>query len=361
MRSELEQKRESVLPPRQTAGVGVGLVTGLWLAAALVGGPARAIVPEPLALRISDAIGAPGGQTAIVFRTYASRPIRRGQIHTGFAPGRALAAGASRVSRVPVDPIQSYDGGLIFSVSGDAVPVFTFDSGAQSIDAQFESLSASINALDGVLGVLFVTLSPDVVPGDDYTIDFAPDMTSLDDASENPVGIELRGGRLSIRAADAALALAIEGGKVQPGSGARIEVGTQEPFDVATGRIVFTYDPAVATGLPSVIAHPRHGSIALTVSYPQTGKVQIDLASAAEDWNSVPGDLLEVQLATRPDVPLGTFSPLQIVAAESFLNAPGGAAIDMVWESESIEFVADPGVFRDGFDTGDRGYWSYLP
>ena len=41
-----------------------------------------------------------------------------------------------------------------------------FDFPTQTFDVDFESLSATINALDGVFGAIYVTLAPDVVPGD---------------------------------------------------------------------------------------------------------------------------------------------------------------------------------------------------
>ncbi len=333
------------------------LAGGICVVGLAMGAPAGAIVPEPLVIRVQDAIGAPGEQTAIVFRTYASRPVRRGQLHTLINPALGVVEGTA-------SPIQSYDAGFIFSVAGgvDVTQTITFDSLTQSIDAVFESLSATINAQDGVLGVLYVTLDPTLVPGTQYTIALDPGLTFLNDPENDGVTIQTRPGTLTVRAPTAPVVLSAEGGKVQPGSGAAIEIGTEEPFALQEGRIVITYDPAITNDLPAVTANPHHGSLtSLDVTYPQAGKVQIDFTSfTLEDFNSLPGDLLAVRFGTLPGVPLG-FSQIGIVAAESYLLAPGSIPLQVTWGHNPIEFALDPGIFRDGFDTGDTWVWSYLP
>ena len=70
--------------------------------------PAAAIPVEPLMIRVQDATGAPGGQTAIVFRTYASRPIRRGRLNSGVAAAVPMPAGVSQLVGTTT-PIASCD------------------------------------------------------------------------------------------------------------------------------------------------------------------------------------------------------------------------------------------------------------
>ncbi|MEO7793589.1 MAG: hypothetical protein ABIV06_02360, partial [Thermoanaerobaculia bacterium] len=211
--------------------------------------------------------------------------------------------------------------------------------------------------------VMYVTLSPDVVPGDEYTISLDLGLSFLDDPENDPVLIETRSGTLAIRAAAAPITFSVDGGKVQPGSGAVIEIGTVEPFDLQEGRLVLTYDPAIASELPEVVADPRHGDVSLTVTYPQAGKVQIDFDSALETFNRVPGDLLTMHFGTRPTVALGTISPITILTGpnESSLIAPGSIPLQVTWEAAGIDFELDPGIFNDGFDGGDSGFWSYIP
>ena len=261
-------------------------------------------------------------------------------------------------------PIASCDAVLIFSINGDVTTEpCLFDLQTQAFDVNFESLSATINAMDGVFGAIYVTLAPDVVPGDQYTIALDLGLTFLDDPEDDPVLLETRAGTLTIRAANDPLSFSVDGGRVHPGSGAVIEIGTAEPFDLQEGRLVITYDPAIATELPEVTADPRHGDVSLVVSHPVAGKIQIDFDSALENFNSVPGDLLVMHFGTPPETPLNTLSPLAILTGpgESYLLAPGAMPLQVAWEAQPIEFETDPGIFNDGFDGGDSGFWSYLP
>jgi len=358
--SQVTMRRASVAAGSRCLAGGL-LLAGLSLAA-----PARAIVPEPLVIRVQDAVGAPGEQTAIVFRTYASRPIRRGRVHTLVTPvalGAGVAGSLAQTEAV-AEPIERCDSVVIFSVAGDAIALpCDMPVGTQSLDAQFESLSATINAQDGVLGVLYVTLAETVTPGSEYTIDLDPGLTFLNDPEEDGVVIQPRAGTLTIRAPIAPVGLSADGGKVQPGSGALIEIGTEMPFLLQAGRIVVTYDPLIATGLPVVTADPRHGAVDLAVTHLEPGKVQIDFDSPPGSFNSVPGDLLLMRFGTLPDpLLLGTFSPITIVAGESYLlGAPGSIPLQVAWGQNPIEFILDPGIFADGFDTGDTWVWSYQP
>lgn len=345
---------------RSLAGLLAGgfLWGGLGLAA-----PVGAIAVEPLMLRVQDAEGAPGERTAIVVRTYASRPVRRGRLSSGVAAALQGPGGVARIAGT-AQPIQSCDSVLIFSVAeGPVAQPCLFDVPTQAIETNFESLSATINAMDGVVAVIYVTLAPDAVPGDQYTVALDLGLSFLDDPEDDPVLLETRAGILTIRAPTAPVSFSVDGGKVHPGSGAVVEIGTAEPFELQAGRLVITYDPAIATGLPEVTADPRHGSVSLAVSYPAAGEIQIDFTSAVEDFNGVPGDLLLMRFGTPPNVPIGTVSPLTILTGfdESSLIAPGSIPLQVAWGAQGVEFAVDHGIFNDGFDGGDSGFWSYLP
>jgi hypothetical protein len=322
--------------------------------------PVASIGVEPLVIRVQDAIGAPGGPAAIVFRTYASRPIRRGRLATIASSQNALAG--AELAGEP-DPIASYDGGQIFSAQGDVIDTFEFDETSQTLDAEFESLSATINAEDGAFGVIFVTLAAGLTPGTDYDLAVDAGVSFLTNPSDNAIAIQPRPGRLRIRGAATGLEVDVEGGPVQSGSGAVVEIGTKEPRDLASGRIVVAYDPAIALGLPVVTTDPRYGEALLTVTHPESGRVQIDFTAPAQDFNRVPGSILVLTLPTVPGIPNGTDSPISVLTGpgQSALFGPGNVPVNVVWETDPIEFEADPDIFRDGFDSGDRGFWSYLP
>ncbi|MEO7972775.1 MAG: hypothetical protein ABIU84_04250, partial [Thermoanaerobaculia bacterium] len=186
-RSDLRQ----VTRRRGLAGLLAGSLVGCVFAAPA---PADAIVVEPLMLRVQDAVGAPGEQTAIVFRTYASRPVRRGRLATGVAPFTQVSGQSARVVGTGT-PILSCDAVMVFSIDADAISQpCLFDVPTQSFDLNFEALSATINAMDGVFAVMYVTLSPDVVPGDEYTISLDLGLSFLDDPENDPVLIETRSG-----------------------------------------------------------------------------------------------------------------------------------------------------------------------
>ncbi|MEZ5313734.1 MAG: hypothetical protein R2862_08845 [Thermoanaerobaculia bacterium] len=335
--------------PRCTPGAPV--LTGLALLLATFATPSIAV--EPLTLRVADAIGAPGETTAIIFRTYATRPVRRGRLANG---GGALTA---KTGEAPLgSPFAQFLGGQIYSAEGDVIGTFDFDEPTQSIVADFESATATINAEDGILGVFFVELDPGLSPGAKFDLVLNGGDTFLNDPEEDPITIDIRNGELTVRAASAPLAFEVDGDKIHPGSGALVEIGTAEPFDIQSGRIVLQYDPAIAWGLPAVTTDARHGIADLTVTYPASGRVQIDFVSPASDFNSVPGSLLVVQIPTLPGVPLGTMSPVSVDAAESYIDGPGSLPLSVSWASDVIEFESHPAVFADGFETGDPWVWS---
>lgn len=335
--------------PRRTPGAPV--LTGLALLLATFAAPSLAV--EPLTLRVADAIGAPGETTAILFRTYATRPVRRGRLAGG---GSALAAKLGEAGTG--SPFAQFLGGQIYSAEGDVIGTFDFDEPTQTIVADFESSSATINAEDGILGVFFVELNAALSPGATFDLTLDGAETFLTDPEDDAVVIEIRNGSLGIRAASDPLAFEVDGGKVHPGSGADVEIATAEPFDIQSGRIVVNYDPAISGGVPVVTTDARHGTADLTVTYPESGKVQIDFVSPASDLNSVPGTLFLVHIPTLPTVPLGTMSPVSVVAAESYIDGPGSIPLAVTWSPDVIEFASDPGVFNDGFETGDPWVWS---
>ncbi len=312
---------------------------------------------EPLTVRVSDAEGESGGPVAVVLRTYASRPVSQGRLGV-----RASGVGrpvAGDLALLGTGPFASFDGGLIFSAEGDAIPVFDWDAATQAIDSQFASISASINAQDGIFGVLFFTLEPGLAPGAifDLIVDLGPGFF-LTDPDGQPIVWEPRAGELAIRAAATDRLLGIDGPRVHPGSGADVEIETVEPFDLGSGVIELHYPTDVLSGPPQVTSDPRHGSVTFQVTFPAAGLLRIEFDSPADDFNSVPGALFVVHLPTASGVQLGVTRPLTLEATTTALLTPAAETIDIRLAGDILEFESDPSVFYDNFEGASFGAWS---
>lgn len=315
---------------------------------------------EPLTVRVSDAEGVPGGPVAVVLRTYASRPVSQGRL--GVRATSAAPRIGGPLALLGSGPLASFDGGTIFSASGDAIGTFSFDGATQSLDAQFDSPTASINAFDGVFGVLFFTLDAGAAPGSTYDllIDLGP-TAFLTDADGQPIVWQPRAGKLDVRAAGSARALGIGAPRVHPGSGADVEIETLEPFDLDSGVIEVNYPTDVLSGPPLVTADPRHGSLTFQVTEPQSGRLRIEFSSPGDDFNSVPGALFVVHLPTAANVLIGVTRQITFEAANTALYAPGASdpvLVDLLLSGDVLEFDSDPFVFYDNFEGASLGGWS---
>jgi hypothetical protein len=310
---------------------------------------------EPLVIRVSDAWAAPGDQAAIVLRTYASRPVRRGKIvvrsAAALAPGLGLPA-----------PIQSWDSALLFNAAGETRSVDLVPT-ADGVQLDFlDNPDFEFNRTDGVVAVLYATVAPGATPGD-YPLLGDDAASELRDPEDDAVLFELRPGELRIRAASAPVELGCGTVEVQPGSGAEIEIGTGERFAIGSGTLLLHYDPDILLPgtLPTVTTDVRHGLASLTVDTSVPGTLEIGIESPDGSFNSeVPGDLFVVHLPTDPEVALGTDSPLTFGAATELFD-PSQAPIDVLFEGGLLQFRSNPDVFRDNFGIGDLGWWRLGP
>jgi hypothetical protein len=339
------------------AGWIVGIV-GLSAVPAFPEGEALGFPVEPLVVRVPDAIGAPGQQTAIIFRTYASRPVRRGRL--SLIAGNGNAGGLAPNGSSPFASVQE---ARIFSSQGDADDTsLTFNDSTGLFVVDFDSPTFTINDDDGVFAVIFATIGTGSIPGNCWPLNLQDVVanTFLNDPDDDLHPIEIRDdAEICVRALNDPYELEVEGSEVHPGSDAIVEISTSEPYLVESGTIRVQYDPAHFSGPPSLISDLRHGDAGATLSFPAPGELEIEIDSPAPaDFNEVPGDVLHLIFPTKPTVPLGTISPLTIVAASSFLEGPGGVALDVTMLSGPIEFAAIPAIFADGFESGDPWIWS---
>lgn len=331
----------------------LGIAGLVWLAAA----PALRAQAEPLALRISDAEGEPGGPVTILVRTYASRPVSQGRLGV-----RTTTTGGLHGPTGVAMPFASFDGGVVYGTNGDVVATLSWNDTTQSVEADFSSASASINAADGILAELDFTLDPDASAGT-WNIDFDPAVLQfLEDAHGNPMPYTTRGGTLQILASGSPATLEVGGPKVHPGAYAQVEIETLEPFAIGAGVIELLFPSALLLEPIDVRTDPfgRHGSVQITSSQLiSPGRYRIEFFSPGGDFNETPGALFVVGFRTSASTPIGAMGALTLDGAMTALDAPGGASITLALAGDQVEFIHDPGIFHDDFEWGHSGAWSF--
>ena len=163
------------------------LATGLMLCLLFAAAPASARGggddDTQLALRVSDAVGQPGGIVAVVVRTYAARPIKQGQVC--FRPRRAVTRIGALAGNAGDQPFAALVGALVFGPRGQV----TYRASLQPLEAviHFASPAAMVNRLDGPVAVLYLRLASTVQAGEVFTLDLDPADTFLtDEAGVDP-------------------------------------------------------------------------------------------------------------------------------------------------------------------------------
>lgn len=296
----------------------------------LVGGPAA----EPLTVRVNDAVGVPGSTIALVLRTYASRPIGQGQLCMQAAP---TLPGATT-------PVAMVLGAEVFSdvpdVSSNVIDDLTMVP--QSVVLEFTSPSVSVNASDGPMAVVFLQLSPDVLPGETYELVLDLANTVLIDGDGLAIDVTPRNGTLRIRAPDDPWSAEASAENVVPGDAALLSFETNELFPILSGQIGLQYDTSIAAGPPVVTMNPLHGNAAFVADTSTPGLVVVSFTSVDATLNSLPGDLIEVLVPTSPAVPVGTGSPVTLDESLTWLFDADGQSLPLAIESDVLEFVATP-------------------
>jgi hypothetical protein len=299
---------------------------------------------DALKLRVNDAIGKPGGIVVIVLRTYAARPIRQGQISVGVRKGgpatNAPNAGLTMDALTqPVRPL-TFLSAVVHSTQRDSATQATPKTGAdrQAVDLKFTSPSGTVNASDGPLAVLRFRLSPAVTPGQQYTIEVDPAFTNLVDSSGQPIAFEPISAVLTVRAPSAPFAVEAEGAEVEPGEVAELGLQTLEPFQISSGRMTLRYNAAAAAGPPVVRIDPRYGNATFTVTRPRRGVLRVDFRSPNKTLNTVPGNIIAVELPTRAAAVVGTESPVTLDPNGTWLHGAKGQRLRLRIENGSLAF-----------------------
>ncbi|MEE8524713.1 MAG: hypothetical protein V3T72_12335 [Thermoanaerobaculia bacterium] len=311
---------------------------------------------EPLTLRVNDTMGRPDELIAVVIRTYAPRTIGQGQICLRTVGNAGVRADPSKGTAAPL--LIDLESFVVFSDEGDVVSEGSFDDLTQTALISFESLSATINQSDGPLAVLFFRLAASAPPGTQVEIVIDPGDTFLLGPEGEPIPIEPRAGELEVLSPGAPFVLAADGDEAPPGGVARLGVTTSEIFPIATGWAALRYDPLIAGGPPTVTMDPRYGEASFAVDDSLPGLVVIAFSSPDASLNSIPGDLITIDLPLSSHYPVGTLSPIRLDPDLTFLTAPGGSEIPLLLEEDVIELIPGSAIFLDGFETGGVARWS---
>ncbi len=306
---------------------------------------------KPLVLRLSPAIGAPGGLVAVVLRTYAPRPIKQGQVvvsisypppavaahgqRRGSGPGRTGIAAKNLTPAAPLTLV----GVAVYSQLGDAVSkaVYNDSTYSQTLQVNFQSASGTINAADGPLAVFYYDLDPSVAPGSSYDLALDLSQTKLTDSNGKPITIDSRSNVLTVRAPGDPFQVEAGGGTVLAGGVADLAFNTFEPFAVSGGRVTLTWDPAIAGGAPTVKLDPRYGQSTFTVDSSQPGRLVVGFQSPDASYNSVPGSIIAISLPIAADALSGTTSPFTLDPDGTWLLDPQGNKIGLTLEAGTIQ------------------------
>lgn len=295
---------------------------------------------DALKLRVNDAVAKPGGVVAIVLRTYAARPIRQGQISVRVRKGAAANAlsGPTIESLTEAAQPLRFLNAVVYSTRGDSATQATPTGAAssQAVKVQFSSASGTVNASDGPLAVLRFRLDPGVTPGQKYTIEVDPALTSLVDSGGRPIVIEPRNAVLTVRAPSAPFAVEAEGDEVEPGEMAELGVQTFEPFNIASGKVTLRYNAAVS-GQPVVRMDPRYGKSTFTVTR-KPGVLIVDFKSPDRTLNTVPGAIVSVDLPTKASAAIGTESPVRLDPAGTWFKNAQGQKMKLKLEAGTLAF-----------------------
>ncbi len=279
---------------------------------------------EALTLRVNDAVAKPGGNIAVVVRTYAARPIRQGQVC--FRPRRGapprIAAGLGQAAqRVAGQPFATLLGGLVFGARGDVTYRTTF--GSDDAVVTFQSPSAAINEADGPIAVLYFKLSADLQPGEQFTLDVDLANSFLMDDQGRPIQIEVRPGTLDIDPAEGTFAAIAAGGRVDAGKTISVGLLTTQFLPLRRGQVAFRFDPSLLNGSPGVRINGSFGRATFTVNRATPGLVIVTFDSPDASLNAAKvGKLIELRLPTKRSLRKGARYTVRIDPNLTYFEPP---------------------------------------
>jgi len=268
---------------------------------------------------------------AAVLRTYRSRGVGSGQVCLAVR-ARALAG-----QQLVAAPTITYLSAHVFDPAGDVVSQMTPEPG--EVMLTFSTPLPTINSIDGPLAVFYFRVEG-AAPGDQFDIEPLID-SYLIDGRGNQIPLELRPGRLKIVDASEPFGISAAADAVAPGGDALITLQSKELELLSSGTLALRYDPRMAAAPPTVRVDPRHGRVTYDMdgSSPEDGLIVIHFVSDHQDFNRVPGDLLEVTVPTRASIPPGTKSVVRPDTALTTLVDAQGRVLPLEFENDVLQFI----------------------
>lgn len=289
-----------------------------------------AVAVETLTLRLNDTVAVPGGTAAIVLRTYASRPIEQGQLCIEARPSGPAPSGPATNTR----------SAQVYSDNQDTSLTFTADltQAVQTFIVQFSSPTATINSTDGPLAAILVDLDETLLPGQTFDLSIDLQNTFFIDENGNPIAIQTRPGRLTIRDPSDPFTIAAHADDVVPGDVATLSLHTTEHLPLFFGRVGIVYDSSIAAGPPTVSVDPRYGQATLSLDVSIPGLALIDFISPDRSLNRIPGPVIDLHVPTLDTIPVGTLSPISLDASVVLIDTMG-RGMPLTLESDVVNFV----------------------
>jgi hypothetical protein len=171
-----------------------------------------------------------------------------------------------------------------------------------------------------------------------FDLQVDPSLTSLADENGRPIPVTPRAGRLTIRAPSAPMAVEAEGAEVRPGELAVLGVETFEPIPLAGGQVLLRWDPRFLGGTPAVRMDPRYGRSTFRVDRLRRGVMRVAFQSPDRSLNTVPGQIVAIDVPTPANGPVGLRAPVTLDPNESFLLSAQGRRIRLKIENGVLEF-----------------------
>lgn len=304
-----------------------------------------------LPLVLEDVEAAPTGEVQLILRTGMAMPLGAGSVAVEI---REHGGG-------PATPFASVEATAAFASTGAAVASATLAPSGDRIEISFAGESGGVlNEIAGPLVVVRLSLAPGLAEDDRFDLKLDRGALSLAAPTGEAIpAVLVERGRLRLRTPRPGEGeVGAEGAEIPPGGVALFGLATKQPFAIGSGVVEVLYDPAIADGPASVSIDPRYGSATIdSVGETAPGTLLVTFHSEDGSLNAdLHGLIVAVAVPTRPDVPIGTHSPVALGPATALAD-PAGLPIAIEPDADEIKFVPAELLFEDEFEDEDLFEW----